>query len=315
MSSSKLTEAWDSEDVWFGLTSSAERRKLQNRLNQRAYRRRRHHRNLAAVQESADSNQVTNPTPTKSLSTEVGRVERHPVHGNRLAERPMFLLLKWPNLRRDALEFLQRATANWSLNSPQPQDLPNLSRLNAFDALARNAMVLSIPYEYLETDEHHSLFNYHGPVVHPHKTSLPPSLCPTELQKAVVHHSWLDIFPFPNLRDNILRGIQQGQLEEDELCDRLCCDLLRFDENSIPSLLIWGDSWDAAGWEFSPQFFNEWGFLLEGCPGLIQATNYCRKTRGIENRIQGKVDSLLYHHGSSCFLFTARLIKSRFINT
>ncbi|KAL5596243.1 hypothetical protein FOVSG1_009932 [Fusarium oxysporum f. sp. vasinfectum] len=257
-----------------------QRRKLQNRLNQRAYRRRRHHRNLAAVQESVGCTQAINPKSTRSFSTQAGCVERHSVHVNKLAERPMFLLLKWPNLRRDALEFLQRATTNWSLNLPQPRDLPSLSRLNAFDALARNAMVLRIPHEYLETDEHHSLFNYHGPVVHSSKAPLPPSLCPTELQKAIVHHSWLDIFPFPNLRDNILRGIQLGQLEEDELCDRLCCDLLSFNEDSIPSLLIWGDSWDAAGWEFSSQFFEEWGFLLEGCPELIQATNYWREVRG-----------------------------------
>jgi hypothetical protein len=39
---------------------------------------------------------------------------------------------------------------------PIPKNLPNLSRLNAFNALARNAQILHIPVECLESDDDNS---------------------------------------------------------------------------------------------------------------------------------------------------------------
>jgi hypothetical protein len=83
----------------------------------------------------------------------------------------------------------------------------------------------------------------------------------------------------PRMRDNILRGIQTGQLDEDELSEQLLCDLLKLDATSGASLMIWGDSWDINGWEFSPEFFVKWDVLLRGCPEVLQATNYWRTKR------------------------------------
>lgn len=95
-----------------------------------------------------------------------------------------------------------------------------------------------------------------------------------------MHHSWLDLFPFPRMRDNILRGINAGEYDEDVLCDTLCCDLLKFDDDTNAALVVWGESWDATGWEFSAEFFIRWGVLLQGCTEVLETTNYWRQKRG-----------------------------------
>lgn len=184
------------------------------------------------------------------------------------------------DLHNSIKDFLQRAFTNWGLNLPDIQDLPNITRLNAFDAIIRNALILQIPLEYLETDDHHSLFNNQGPQLLGYRASLPPSLLPTQLQRTVMHYSWLDLFPIPGMRDNILRGLEAGVYDEDYLCEALCCDLLQLEKGTNALLTVWGDSWDAKGWEFSPEFFVKWGVLLQGCVEVLETTNYWRGKRG-----------------------------------
>lgn len=141
--------------------------------------------------------------------------------------------------------------------------------------------MLRIPLEYLETDEHSSLFNHQGPTPPvAEQPSLPTDLRPTSLQKTVTHYSWLDLFPIPKMRDNILRGINSGVYDEDVLCDILCCDLLKFDNDTNAAFVVWGESWDAAGWEFGVEFLAKWDVLLQGCPEVLETTNYWRQKRG-----------------------------------
>lgn len=194
---------------------------------------------------------------------------------------PILVLVRCTDLHDKIREILQRVSANWNLKLPTPHDLPLVTRLNTFDALARNALMLRIPLEYLESDDYSSVFNYQGPPPpSPEQPSLPTNLCPTALQKTVMHHSWLDLFPFPRMRDNILRGINAGEYDEDVLCDTLCCDLLKFDDDTNAALVVWGESWDATGWEFSAEFFTRWGVLLQGCTEVLETTNYWRQKRG-----------------------------------
>lgn len=197
-----------------------------------------------------------------------------------LDKLPILLLVRCTDLHDKVRGFMQKAYTNWGLNLPTVHDLPFVTRLTTFDALARNALVLQIPTEYLETDDHSSIFNLRGPKSPAKQPAFPPHLLPTQLQKEVTHHSWLDLFPIPRLRDNMLRGIETGQYDEDELCDALCCDLLDFETGTTASLVVWGESWDAAGWEFSPEFFMKWGALLQGCPEVLDTTNYWRQKRG-----------------------------------
>lgn len=200
-----------------------------------------------------------------------------------LDQLPILLLVRCTDVHEKIRQYLhlQRAFTNWGLNLPMTRDLPLVTRLNTFDALARNALMLRIPFEYLETDEYSSVFNYHGPRPPGEQQSFPTYLRPTALQKTVTHHSWLDLFPIPGMRDNILRGIEAGAYDEDELCDTLCCDLLNFDVGTTAGLVVWGESWDAQGWEFSPEFFAKWGVLSQGCPEMLETTNYWRRQRGL----------------------------------
>lgn len=194
---------------------------------------------------------------------------------------PILVLIRCTDLHDRIRGFLQRVSTNWGLNLPTPHDLPLVTRLNTFDALARNALMLRIPLEYLESDDYSSVFNHHGPPPpSTEKPSLPTNLQPTALQQTVTHHSWLDLFPIPKMRDNILRGINSGEYDEDLLCDVLCCDLLKFDDTTNAALVVWGESWDAAGWEFSAEFFVKWGVLLQGCTEVLETTNYWRQKRG-----------------------------------
>jgi hypothetical protein len=44
-----------------------------------------------------------------------------------------------------------------------------------------------------------------GPtIIHPLYTGLPGSLFPTSLQMVHPHSSWIDMFPFPQIRDNLI---------------------------------------------------------------------------------------------------------------
>lgn len=192
----------------------------------------------------------------------------------------MFYLLRCPGIREQALEFLLGACAAWSLRQPRPHDLPSVTRLNAFDALARNALVLGIPVELLESDDDNSPFfvaQEGSPLME--VRAYPAHLTPTALQKSVPHHPWLDLLPIPGLRDNILRGIEAGLVDEELLSQELVCELLNLEATSVPPLTIWGDSWDVNGWEFSPDFFRRWGWLLKDSPEVWQATNRWRMRR------------------------------------
>lgn len=126
----------------------------------------------------------------------------------------ILVLVRCTDLHDKIREFLQRVFTNWGINLPTPHDLPRVTRLNTFDALARNALMLRTPLEYLETDEYSSMFNYHGPLTpSAEKSNLPTNMQPTALQQNITHHSWLDLFPIPKMRDNILRGINAGEYD------------------------------------------------------------------------------------------------------
>ncbi|RDW77807.1 hypothetical protein BP6252_05860 [Coleophoma cylindrospora] len=76
----------------------------------------------------------------------------------------------------------------------------------------------------------------------------PLSLQPTDLQQTVAHESWIDIIPYPAMRDNILSN--QGQLDEDALCDDFMGGMYDgLSEVQSRGLILWGDPWSPDGWE------------------------------------------------------------------
>ena len=192
-------------------------------------------------------------------------------------------LIPSPKARERAIEFMHRVLADHSLNLYRPGDLPIIMRMNFFNALARNAVALRIPLMDLYNEDCISPFNYKGPnpVGMQSLTTTPDALRPTAAQTATLHHPWVDLLPAANMRDNILRAMETGRIDEDEFCD-FCVDTTgegQSDDAPAP-LVVWGESWDVKSWELSADFLRKWGWVVQGCPEVIEATNFWRQKRG-----------------------------------
>lgn len=155
--------------------------------------------------------------------------------------------------------------------------------------------------------------------------TLPPALIPTRLQQTIPHFGWIDLFPSPQLRDNIIMAMEWRPADENilmvDLVGRVLDDLCASGEASSasgtqlgqntewvghntassisrssctpsdrrmipssgagePGLVSWSDPWDIGGWEFTEEFAQKWGFLLEGCSDVVAAANKWRYIRG-----------------------------------
>ncbi|KAI1776586.1 hypothetical protein F4818DRAFT_411113 [Hypoxylon cercidicola] len=249
-------EVLSAGDDWTGVTSTQTRKRLQNRLNQRAYRRRK----LQQLQQARVSATRVRELQPGSKPQETGS---SPSRGCRLT---------LVETHRTLQQFIQQAYQDYLLSSPRPTALHMLLQVNVLNALRHNAGTLSISQESLCSDHSLSPFNHQGPYAS--WESAPPSLRPTPLQTATHHHPWIDLFPFPQLRDNVIRAA--GSIDEDELC----LDLVDIDENEKPNLIVWGSPSDPRAWEATVPFLRKWGFVLRGCRELLDATNHWRETRG-----------------------------------
>lgn len=193
-----------------------------------------------------------------------------------------WILLETP--RRCALfQAVARHTyENYLFGGPRLADLRVLIRINVMNAMVRNAVAMGFPATGLCADDYISPYSEHGP--RPAHQPLPLSTCPKDLrptavQKRFAHHPWIDLIPFPRFRDNMILAVEADMLDEDELClDVAVLETAIVGDN--PALIVWGDSWDYRGWEVSPAFFRKWGWLLQGCPEVLEGTNYWRAKRG-----------------------------------
>lgn len=161
-----------------------------------------------------------------------------------------------------------------------PDHLITLLQYNALRALAVNRSLISgILFTPLECDEE---------IIHvvPYPTnpeSVPAALLPTILQQTVPHGDWVDLFPCPEGRDNLIRAL--GTFDEDELwadCIGGLYEGYPDDEMERRGMIAWSPPWDISGWEMSEGFVEKWGWLFRGLPGPLNATNRWRVERGEE---------------------------------
>ncbi|PNP49806.1 hypothetical protein THARTR1_09574 [Trichoderma harzianum] len=170
--------------------------------------------------------------------------------------------------------------------------------------------------------------------------AIPPSFTPTRLQSEIPHPGWIDLFPSPQLRDNLILAVEEFSINEDEILYDLIGDIfasigcspddlgvtpdaskpapnrepspvVELNEEIVVStppptttgmtplqeyrlrtftpvssnstelgILSWSDPWDISGWEFTEKFFMKWGYLMQGCPDVINAANKWRTLRG-----------------------------------
>lgn len=161
---------------------------------------------------------------------------------------------------------------------PTSDHLLTLTKVNVFRAFGQNMTLIGLSLDSLD-DDAISPFNIgtasgESPV---DDDTIPVNLRPTKLQKTIPHHPWLDFFPLPKMRDNL---IQAGDEWDDE---ELCHDIMGFWNTASKGeagLLVWGDPWDIRNWEVTEPFLKKWQWVVRGCPQLMDATNAWRTKRG-----------------------------------
>ncbi|KAF1998228.1 hypothetical protein P154DRAFT_439486 [Amniculicola lignicola CBS 123094] len=249
----------DMEEDWTGVSNQKQRRRMQNRLNQRARRMRK--QNIIAALD------------TESVS------ERKPE-----TQRSWACMGSAPRVRELLKQFSDHAARCYTEGAPSIEHLPLLIQANLLDGLRRNADLLGDRAEY-QRWEGISAFNRQGSngsglEITKVVEERAPCLKPTALQLVIEHHPWIDMFPWPCARDNMLQAFQHPEIEG---CDE---DLLCYEVSEVglpgakPTLLVWGEPWNAKNWEISPGFLAKWGWLFIGCTELVESTNYWRSKRG-----------------------------------
>jgi hypothetical protein len=153
-----------------------------------------------------------------------------------------------------------------------------LTKVNVFRAFAQNLRLIGWS-EFEMADDAISRFNTDLPQDSrtPDETnSIPHNLQPTRLQKTRPHHPWLDFFPSPKMRDNL---IEAGDDWDDT---QLCHDIMGFwgESEMDAGLLVWGEPWDVRNWELTEPFLKKWQWVVRGCPELMISTNTWRARRG-----------------------------------
>lgn len=163
-----------------------------------------------------------------------------------------------------------------ALNCPKSSHLLTLTRVNVYRAFVSNMVLLSISWDWMDED---SIYPF--AMVRPgsETANFPGSLPPTALQRSRVHHTWIDLFPSPIIRDNLLK---RGNDWDDE---ELCTDIMGFWEGNSTGpngLIVWGEPSDPSNWEVTEGFIRKWGWVVKGCGEVLRATNYWRAKRGEE---------------------------------
>ncbi|KAL7811206.1 hypothetical protein V8C44DRAFT_102538 [Trichoderma aethiopicum] len=272
----------DAEDEWRGTTNPDLRRRVQNRLNQRTYRQRR--RRMLGVPEKTSSRAVDERISIAHASEESLANSSHNTAARIKPTAP------WYTDRASvAAQFRALKLGRHAKPSPSNDHLLCIMQFNVMRAFGSITSILGLSPTDLLEDDTPSPFS--PPLAretsarHLHHIPLPESLLPTALQKSTAHHPWIDILPFPQMRDNLLRleagsstAAQKHQYDADSLCNWM----VGLDASQKESgLILWGEPWDVAAWEVTADFLREWGWTVEGCLDLFRSTNHWRRKRGL----------------------------------
>lgn len=176
-------------------------------------------------------------------------------------------------------QFAESAFQSYMLGSPTSEHLLVLTKVNVFRAFGHNMKLLGWNQDDMDDDaiSPFSIPSAADASTVPEYGDMPVSLRPTRLQRMVPHHPWLDFFPLPKMRDNM---IQAGDDWDDEA---LCHDIMGFwahGSTATPGLIVWGEPWDIQNWELTEAFLKKWQWIVRGCPEIMNSTNAWRAQRG-----------------------------------
>ena len=169
-------------------------------------------------------------------------------------------------------QFNATAYAAYYTANPCLDQLLTLSKFNVLRAIVDNISAIGLSFQHMD-DDAISLFNMSYPTFRGDQI-LPASLCPTAAQRSVPHHPWLDCFPFPQMRDNLI-------FVPDTFDDCTLCGDIFDPANGEFGMLVWGDPYLPQSWEVSEWFIRKWAWVIRGCPELLRSSNYWRDKRGL----------------------------------
>lgn len=185
---------------------------------------------------------------------------------------------------------------------PLPYDnLLHLVEFNVLRGLLQNKYMVDYLTIPCQVPDPHSQTFISNPAVLRYSTILPVhpecsgSLAPTLLQMSVNHFSWIDCFPCPVMRENIIR--HEFEFSHADFVKDLVGSLMnlqifyqppslsRSDPASIDmtaqtGLIIWGEPFLVSSWEMTPGFIRKWGWMVRNCYELLDSTNQWRELRG-----------------------------------
>ena len=163
--------------------------------------------------------------------------------------------------------------------------LLTLTKFNVLRAVLGNLAALGLSIQTIEDKGDTALSPFNSttktPMDHHHhdhhceRNILPASLQPTTTQRSVPHHPWLDCFPYPRMRDNLINAL--GGVDDCELCTDIMDPA-----NGDVGLMVWGDPWLPQSWEISEGFVQKWSWVIEGCSEILVYSNYWRDRRGLK---------------------------------
>ncbi|KAL5603467.1 hypothetical protein FOVSG1_006217 [Fusarium oxysporum f. sp. vasinfectum] len=294
-----------------------ERRKLQNRLNQRARRQRVKESNPTSLElpyridrwrlaENSDilahPSHRSNPSPQQP-NADQQHSQTENCHPSQISTSEAASTSKVAPSR-----MFPKSTDAPQLSLPIDHTVIHLVTHNVCRGFVANKNILQYAANYINTIQHPPLpselvAGCEVAVIRPGRQTVPPNLMPTQLQMNSPHPVWMDMLPFPTMRDNLIK--QQYMFDHKSFLKDLIGDFVylmsspqretfaskvgtqtyRLDDNGKlvrieNGLILWGAPHMQESWEASPHFLKKWAWVIQGCDELIDVSNRWRTARG-----------------------------------
>jgi len=268
---------------WRGKNDPAERRRIQNRINQRAFRQRQRAGETAkqyAVRGKSLKYEAEDRSQTSSGRSHDGEEydedDDEEEHGDDAASEGNYTTQHDDTSRSNS-------TSTFSVKAPDLEggmvwdELARLINRNFNEAAVVNAQWLGITLETLQLGA--SIVTARPALT----AAIPMSLWPVEAQHRIPHDPYIDAIPHARLRFNILSAIYGAQLDPLVFAAALrSSGALELFQGvwQRSGLVVWNTPSDLGSWEITEAFWRRWPFLLEGCEDLMATTNAWRTQRG-----------------------------------